>query len=246
MHTTELGLGRCLAFINCHMQAPKYHEKRDERSHIRCVTISRQSGSGAHTFAEELAAYLQSHQPSGSPAWTMFDRGLVEAVLQDQHLPARLAQFMPEDRVRWRNDIIEELFKLHPPTETLVRRTSQTILHLADLGHVIIVGRGGNIITASLPGMLHLRLIGSVEARVARIQEAGVLTKKETLKLIELEDAGRRRYLKQYFGKEIDDPLLYDMIINTDRIPPREAAWAIGERVLHGMPAEGRNMPKAA
>ena len=44
---------------------------------------------------------LQGQVPAGAPPWTIFDRNLVERVLEDHDLPARLAKFMPEDRARY-------------------------------------------------------------------------------------------------------------------------------------------------
>lgn len=240
-----LGINSCISFINSHLHTPHLTVK-PAGSVIKCVTISRQSGCGAHMFAEELAATIQPHLPKGTPPWTIFDSTLVEAILQDQHLPAKLAQFMPEDKVLWLNDIIEDVWSLHPPTETLVRRASETILRLADLGGVIIVGRGGNIITARLPGMLHVRLIGSLEARAAHIEHFDKLSHKDALARIKREDTGRRRYLKRYFHQDIDDPLLYHLVINTDYVAPREAGRMVGNLALSHAPEAGWSLPKAA
>jgi cytidylate kinase len=234
-----LGLDRCFSFINCQLQAPKPH-RAGEASPVKCVTVSRQSGCGAHVFAEELAALLQSRLPHGAAPWTIFDRTLVEAVLQDHHLPSRLAAFMPEDKVSQLHDIIEDLFSLHPPTETLVRQTSETILRLAELGNVIILGRGANIITAQLPQVLHVRLIGSVEQRVNHLQFFDKLSRKDALARIEREDGGRRRYLKRYFGRDIDDPLDYHLVINTDWVALRRAAAIAGDL------ASNRRAPESA
>jgi cytidylate kinase len=229
---TSFGLDRCFSFINCQLQTPKPLRAGDAGV-IKCVTVSRQSGCGAHVFAEELADWLQSHLPHGTAPWTIFDRTLVEAVLQDHHLPSRLKAFMPEDRVSQLHDIIEDLFSLHPPTETLVRQTSETIFRLAELGNVIILGRGGNIITARLPQVLHVRLIGSVELRLNHLQVFDKLSRKEALARIEREDGGRGRYLKRYFGKIIDDPLLYHLVINTDWVTLRQAASMVGDLALN-------------
>jgi cytidylate kinase len=229
---TNFGFDRCFSFINCQLQAPK-PARAGDTSVIKCVTVSRQSGCGAHVFAEELAAWLQSHHGHGAAPWTIFDRTLVEAVLQDHHLPSRLAAFMPEDKVSQMHDIIEDLFSLHPPTETLVRQTSETILRLAELGNVIILGRGGNIITGRLPQVLHVRLIGSVELRVNHLQVFDKLNKKEALARIEREDGGRARYLKRYFNRDIDDPLCYHVVINTDWVTLRQAAAMVGDLALN-------------
>lgn len=228
---TTFGLDRCFSFINCHLQTPKPVHGQ-QAANVKCITISRQSGCGAHVFAEELAAFLQARTPPGTRPWTVFDRTLMEAVLQDHHLPARLAAFMPEDRVSRLNDIIQELFSLHPPTETMVRQTAETILRLAELGNVIILGRGANIITAPMPQVLHVRLLGSVQQRVAHMLQFDKLNRKDALKRIEREDGGRRRYLKKYFGREIDDPLLYHLVINTDLLSLHEAAVMVGKLAL--------------
>ena len=117
----------------------------------RAITISRQSGCGAHAVAEKLAAWLQARSPKDAPPWTVFDRNLVEKVLEDHNLPQRLAKFMPEDRVSEMADTMDELFGLHPPSWTLVRQAADTILHLAELGNVILIGRGANVITQGFP-----------------------------------------------------------------------------------------------
>ena len=85
--------------------------------------------------------------PDGSCPWTLFDRDLVQKVLEDHRLPSRLARFMPEDRISGLQDIMDELFGLHPPFLSLVHRTTETILRLADQGNVILIGRAGNVIT---------------------------------------------------------------------------------------------------
>ena len=231
-----IGLDRCLSFINCQLQAPP--APAAHCGGIKCVTVSRESGCGAHVFAEHLAARLQAHLPHGTPPWTIFDRSLVEAVLQDHHLPARLAAFMPEDKVWQLNDIVEDLFSLHPPTETLVRQTAETILRLAQLGNVIILGRGGNIITERLPGVLHVRLIGSVELRMAHLQSFDKFSKKDAKARMKREDGGRRRYLKRYFRQDVADPLHYHLVINTDLVTLGQAAAMVEDLALNRSASE--------
>jgi hypothetical protein len=97
---TNARFERCLAFINCQLQPaakPAFFLKSGAR--WRAVTISRQAGSGGRAVADKLADYLQAHAPNGAGSWAVLDRDLVEKVLDDPHLPARLARFMPEDRV---------------------------------------------------------------------------------------------------------------------------------------------------
>lgn len=229
----ETGFDRCLSFINCQLQParPGVALYRGD-NHRRAITVSRQTGSGGHSVAEKLAEFLQAHTPDESCPWTVFDRNLVEKVLADHHLPSRLARFMPEDRITEMTDTMDELFGLHPPSQTLVRQTSETILHLAEMGNVILLGRGANVITRKLEHVFHVRLVGSLENRVRRLRRVTQLTDSAAREVIAREDLGRRRYLSKYFGQDIDNPLLYHLVLNTDLMSCEEAARIIGEAVM--------------
>jgi cytidylate kinase len=225
----NIGYERCLSFINCQL-SPGGRSGNDPSSHP-AITISRMTGSGGRTVAAELAELLQTHAPGHCP-WTVFDRNLMEKVLEDHHLPGRLARFAPENRKSLAGDVIEELLGLHPSSWTLRQQTAETVLRIARMGNVILVGRGANVITAGLDNVFHVRLVGSVPRRVLRVQEANDLSRADALKFLRNEDSGRKRYLRQHFKKDIADPLLYHLIMNTDRIESHEAALLIGEEVI--------------
>lgn len=229
---SQPNMEHCIAFIHSHSQAPGRTGPYREERQTRAVTLSRQTGSGARLVASELAAWLQSKGPKDAPPWTVFDRNLMEEVLRDHHLPERLAQFLPEDRVSKISDILEDLFGLHPPTWTLVPQVAETILRLVGLGNVIIIGRGANVVTATVPGVVHVRLLASMETRIERLRAAEGITRAEALKLIHAQDRGRERYLRTHFHQNIDDPLLYHLTINMDVISVVHAARLIGETVL--------------
>jgi len=228
------GLDRCFTFVNCQLQPPDKPVFPPEKNAPKCaITISRQSGCGAHALAEKLAVCLQARSPKDAPPWTAFDRNLVEKVLEDHNLPKRIASHMPEDRVSQINDIIEELFGLRPALWTLVKETSETILQLCELGNAIIVGRGANIITAKLPHVLHIRLVGSLERRIQQMQQFEKLDRKAAARRIRQEDLGRQRYVKKHFEKDVNDPLLYHLVINTDLVSLDDAARLIGDLALN-------------
>src|SRR5512134_998166 len=159
-----VGLDRCSAFINCQLRpADRPGAYTEDARRLPTVTISRQAGCGALVVAEKLAALLQTRSPKGAPPWTVFDRNLMEKVLKDHNLPARLAKFLPEDRMTELQDIMDEVFGLHPPSWTVVHQITETILQLAELGGAILIGRAGNVITAKLPNVFHVRLVAPLE-----------------------------------------------------------------------------------
>jgi hypothetical protein len=229
----HIGLQNCLSFINCQLQPPRFSVTRpEERPPRRAITISRQSASGGHSVAERLVSILRARDPEPTCPWTVFDRELVRKVLEDHHLPSRLEKFMPEDKVSEISDTMDELFGLHPPSWTLVHKTALTILHLAELGKVVIIGRGANVITSKLDYVFHVRLVGSLERRVKYMEKLNGLNHHEAVELVCREDLGRKRYLKKYFNKNIDDPLLYHLVINTDLVSYEEVAGLIADAVM--------------
>jgi cytidylate kinase len=233
---TQIGLEKCLPFLGAEFQPwTRPVASRPSQHSPLSVTISRQSGSGAHVVATKLAEYFQLHAPDAECPWAVFDRNLVERVLEDHHLPRRFARFMPEDWTSEMGEVLDELLGHHPPSSVLVRQTAETVLGLARRGHVILVGRGANVITSHLNNILHVRLVASLERRVAYIQELHHLEHKAAVQLVCHEDRGRQRYLKKHFGKDLDDPKLYHLVINTDLVPHEQAARMIGDAALNGL-----------
>ena len=87
-------------------------------------------------------------------------------------------------------DALEELLGLHPSSWTLIQQTAETIWRLAQMGHVILVGRGANLITAKLASVFHVRLIGSLEKRVAPSRATG-RDAAAALAFVKAEDGGQ-------------------------------------------------------
>jgi cytidylate kinase len=230
----KLSFEKCLGYIGAQIGTGGKSGRGQTRKRPEpAVAISRQTGAGGIPIAEHLAEYLRTHGPKTQRPWTVFDKNLVEQVLADHNLPKEIERYMPEDRVSQISDMVEELLGLHPPSWTLLRQTTETILHLAELGNVILVGRAANVITAQLDNVFQVRLVGSEAERVKLVEEFYHLGHKAALDFMRKEDRGRRRYLNRYFHRDIDDPLLYHLIVNTDRLSYEEATRLIGDAVLH-------------
>jgi cytidylate kinase len=236
---SALALERCLAFIRSQLQ-PARGPDSEWPNPLPAVTISRQAGCGAHAIAEALADYLIRKAPTDTGPWAVFDQNLVARVLEEHDLPQRLARFMPEDTMSEIRDTIDDLFGLHPPSEILARQTAETILHLARLGKVILIGRGANVITRKLAHVFHVRLVGSLEQRTARIQQVQGLHRSAALRLVRKTDRARAHYFKKYLHEDIEDPLLYHLVMNTDLCPADLAARLIGDVVLARSPGRVR------
>ncbi|HEX9080859.1 MAG TPA: cytidylate kinase-like family protein [Holophagaceae bacterium] len=193
------------------------------------ITLSHQVGSEDHEIAHQVAGLLQAGAPKGAIPWTVFDRNLVEIMLEEHHLPRFLADFIAEDRRSMIQDTIDELLGSRIPSWDVVPKIAETVLHLAHAGHAILVGRGANVIAADLPHMLHVRLLTSLDHRVAHLQEAEHLTAAEAADRIHREDKAAGRYIKTHFHVSVENDALYHLTLNLDRLTSSQAAHLIAE-----------------
>lgn len=227
------GFGRHLAHIN---SRPRFHDElRDGRSEpVRlAVAISSQTGSGALRVGEGLAEYLQGNAPAAEPRWRVFDRSLMAKVLEDHNLPTRFAKFLPEDAHNAVDEVLDELLGLHPPSWVIVQQSIETILNLIRAGNVILVGWGANAIASKLTNVFHVRLVASMEQRIARIQAREHLNRNEAAAFVEHSDRGRARYVKRYFDQDVGNVLLYGLVVNTDRFSDAAVVRLIGDAMLN-------------
>jgi len=197
-----------------------------------CITISREAGAGSGLIADKLVEYLSFRQKDKSLEWGIFDKNLIEKVLEDNNLPLQLKKYLEEDKAPVLKTIMNELFGIHPSLISLEHKVSETILELASIGNVIIIGRGGNLITKSLPNSFHVRLVAPVDIRIKNVRDFYGNSKQEAIDFIKSEDVKRQRFIMEHFRKRADDPLLYNMVINTSQFELDSVARLIAESVI--------------
>jgi len=196
------------------------------------VTISRLTGAGEIQFPEKLVKTLNAKDTGSEGNWILFDKDILEVVLEEHDLPKEISRFMPEKKVSEIQDVLEQLFGLHPSEHKLIQKISDTILHLSHLGNVVLVGRGSNIITRNVNKGLHIKLVSSMDSRIEIVRKYFKMSKNSAIKLIHKEDKDRAAYIKKYFTKDIDDPFLYSLVINFDLINVEDALDMISNEII--------------
>lgn len=196
------------------------------------VTISRKTGAGGIQFGDLLVDFLNKYDTKRKNEWKIFDKNILEQIIKEHDLPSEMAKYISEKKVSEIQDVLEQLFSLHPSEQMLIKKASNTILHLALLGDVILIGRGANIITKDLKGGFHLRLIDSIEKKINNIQNIFGFDKTEALKFIKKEDKERKQYLKKYFSSDIEDASLYSLVMNLNHFSTDEAVNLVGEEII--------------
>ncbi len=113
-------------------------------------------------------------------------------------------------------------------------------------GRSVIVGRASQIILRGLPGAIHAKVTAPFGVRVERIMAERGVAREAAAQLVAQHDRWRKQYLANYHGVDWDDPLLYDLVLNTARIATDEAVAVLVElsRQRHARASLGAAVPK--
>jgi cytidylate kinase len=101
------------------------------------------------------------------------------------------------------------------------------IKELARSQSIVIRGRGSQFILKDQPGVLHVLTVAPLDVRLKRIMESMKLDEGSAKKEIERFDGSRREFTKRYFHAELEDPLHYNLVINTGSITFEKATSII-------------------
>jgi cytidylate kinase len=94
-----------------------------------------------------------------------------------------------------------------------------TILEMAARGEVVLVGHGAAIILREIPHVLRVRITAPEGLRAMRTrQQQGLATDQTALDFVREADRERAARMKFLYRVDLDDPMLYDVVINTERV----------------------------
>jgi cytidylate kinase len=166
------------------------------------ITFSREMGSGGIPIAQQLAEEIGYELVDGDAlkeAASAYD--LTDAALQqaDEKPPAFV-------------DALDRQIDLS------VHRIQLFVLERALQGNVIIYGRGGQDLLPGIQSVLRVRVIAPFEERVGRWAEREGIDPDLARYLVRRSDQQRAGFIKYYFDRDWENPLDYDLVINTVRI----------------------------
>jgi cytidylate kinase len=199
---------------------------------MRAVTISRQYGSGGGEIAVRLARKL---------GWQLIDHAVIEQTARELGVYETEVSRHDEEHVegtlsRILNGIRNLSGSFIPTTsagpftpgapltasrpsvanERAYQETMQQVVRAAaNTGHVVIVGRGGQILLTDQRDVLHIRIVAPPELRVAYVASREEPNRIAARTRVQEKDRARDRYIQSQFHRKPDDPGLYDLVINT-------------------------------
>ena len=111
--------------------------------------------------------------------------------------------------------------------QLFIDTTREVVRNLAEAGHVVIIGRGANVILGDTPGVLHVGMLAPMSRRVATIMQREHLDEAGARQYLEgLEDA-RIKFFQKFFKVSPDDPTLYHMMLDMGHMSDDTAAKII-------------------
>lgn len=112
----------------------------------------------------------------------------------------------------------------YTPRADYLNLVTSIILEYAARDQAMIVGRGGQMILRGQPQVLHMQVVARFETRVYNIIQREGVKWREAAHRVRLADDQRVGYMRRFYNVDWLDSRLYDMVVNTDKIPCDVAA----------------------
>jgi cytidylate kinase len=183
----------------------------------RVVTLAALYGAGGGVVGPRVAERL------GVP---FLDRAIPRSVAERAGIDeASVAELDEEPRSR-RSRLFDALGRASPPSGASAQLERLDLegrrLHgeverfLADASRSggVVLGRGGAVVLASVPGALHVHLGGDRDGRIERVMTLQATDRATAARRVEAHDRARRDYVRGCYGIDGDNPALYHLMID--------------------------------
>jgi cytidylate kinase len=116
-----------------------------------------------------------------------------------------------------------------PASDELRGLIRSVIEETATKGSAVIVAHAASLALAQREDVLRVFVTASPQTRVERVASTLGVDEKHAARAIKRSDAARADYIKRFYGVDAELPTHYDLVINTDRLAPDDAARLIVE-----------------
>ncbi|TML75622.1 MAG: cytidylate kinase-like family protein, partial [Actinobacteria bacterium] len=105
----------------------------------------------------------------------------------------------------------------------------ETVVQTAARGRVVIVAHAASYAVEPDPARLRVLVTASPTTRAQRVSAQDTLDESQAVRMVKEADAGRRDYLRRFYGVDRESPTDYDLVINTDVLSTAQAADIISQ-----------------
>ncbi len=192
----------------------------------RVLTVSREFGSGGGRIAQSIARRL---------GWKLLDGALIDEIACEARVDPNIVSRFDEHVDGWLSRINRQAMRSAAlaagvvleqekcfDEDAMASLSRQIIEHAYEAGNCVIVGRGAQCILQSRADVFHAFVYAPLRIRIHRLRsrlEPGANIEQRIRDV----DAERAHYLKLRFGKEWNNPHLYDLMISSAENEERTA-----------------------
>jgi cytidylate kinase len=190
------------------------------------ITISRQFGAGAITLGKMVAEKL---------GYTFADTEIIKMVAEMANVSTNFVETVEKEAGGRFSKLINRLVS-KPLLERVLKDERGyideeiyldylvlIIAQMADEGNVVILGRGSQYILSDHPDAYHFLLINEFENRVKFMQAQYKLSQARAEQVVKSEDKRRLNLYRKLHKTDYDQPSLYHMVLNMNRISMEKA-----------------------
>lgn len=214
---------------------------------MRAITISRLYGSGGGEVARRVAQRL---------GWQLIDHEAIvrvahelgiteeEAEERDEHIEGFILRALNSMSLMYPSMVENVPPSPSPATRERMYQTAlRRVIELAvEEGRSVIVGRGSSSLLVKRRDVLRVFVIAPMDQRIAYVARREGLDELNARKRILAKDNERRRYIHAQYHLEPEDPVHYDLTINSAVLSLDAAADLISQALA--LKAERLHVPE--
>lgn len=165
------------------------------------ITFSRRYGAGGGQIAKKVAEKM---------GYKFYDTDAIEYKAGELGFREDIEEIAERPP-----SFFQRIFSSKPSVD--LDRLNSVVYELAKRGDAVFLGWGSHMLLRAFDCALHVRVIASREKRIRNLIGRG-MSAEDASSLIDRTDHDREAFIKFAFGVDWDDPDLYDLVINMDKL----------------------------
>ena len=176
------------------------------------ITFTQNFGSDGLAIARKVADGL---------GWELYDDQKLHGLVRHEGISESEISHLDEKSPRY----WELFFKSRP--QIYLNVLESVVYEVAHRGEGIIIGHGSQLLLRDFDCAFHVRILTLEGRRADKLVSEQNISREAAIKLIRRRDKEQAGFIKFAFELDMDDPGLYDLIINTHKLDPHTSAGLI-------------------
>lgn len=185
---------------------------------MKVITVSRSYGSGGPLFAKRLSEVL---------GYQHADEALINKIDEAQEVRNALAAHVEDESAP---GFLERVAELADNKNFFKVALETCIYDLALKGDLVFVGGGAHIVLEEYPCLFAVQVVRSLRDRIKTIADEKKISYDDALDLAKKRDRHRVKFIRHYFDRDLFDPTMFHVTINTSRVPIDDAVEMVANQ----------------